>query len=92
MRGKYSPTVSAAYQADQDWFRKFCQLAPHGTVVYSPYDPDGYDSYGYDKNDQDRAGNHESDYYGDNDFGSNDAYDDALNVWSFDGIKPVAKY
>jgi hypothetical protein len=80
--------------ADQDWFRKFCELAPHGDVVYSPYDPEGYDSYGYDKNDVDRAGNHEYAYM------SNDcphpehadyniAYDTAYDEWVFDGVKPV---
>ena len=94
MRGKYSPTVTAAYMKDQEWFRKFCELAPHGDVVYSPYDPEGYDSYGYDKNDVDRAGNNEYAYmhndsahpeYAD----YNIAYDDADRTWGFDGVKPV---
>ena len=89
MRGKYSPTVSAAYRADLDWFRKYCELAPHGENVYSPYDPDGYDSYGYDKNDVDRAGNQEHVYYEDDDFGFNCFYESALDNWGFDGTKPV---
>lgn len=89
MRGKYSPTVSAAYQADQDWFRKFCELAPFGDQVYSPYDPEGFDSYGYDKNDTDRAGNQEHVYYADDEYGLNCWYDSALRNWGFDGKKPV---
>jgi hypothetical protein len=95
MRGKYSPTVSKAYQKDQEWFRKYCELAPHGDQIYSPYDPDGYDSYGYDKNDVDRAGNAEYVYYSDNiadsyGFSSgNSYYDDAYDEWGFDGVKPV---
>lgn len=99
MRGKYSPTVSAAYRADQNWFRKLCNLAPHGDQVYSAYDPEGFDSYGYDKNDVDRAGNHEDEYIHndalDVDWNSNDdynwRYDDALSHWGFDGVKPVRK-
>jgi hypothetical protein len=78
---------------DQDWFRKFCELAPHGDVVYSPYDPEGYDSYGYDKNDVDRAGNPECAYYSNDawaeDEDYNIAYDRALDEWGFDGVKPV---
>jgi hypothetical protein len=40
--GKYSPTVSAAYGADQEWHRK---LRPEDDW----YDDEGYDSYGYHK-------------------------------------------
>jgi hypothetical protein len=94
MRGKYSPTVTAAYMKDQDWFRKFCELAPHGSAIYSPYDPEGYDSYGYDKNDVDRAGNHEHEYYSNDcphpDYADyNMKYEDASFEWGFDGVKPV---
>lgn len=97
MRGKYSPTVSRAYMQDQDWHRKFCNLAPHSDVIYSPYDPEGYDSYGYDKNEMDRAGNYEHAYYpNDNpDWDSEDdynwKYDSAHDDWVFDGVKPVRK-
>lgn len=97
MRGKYSPTVSAAYYVDKEWFRKFCNVAPHGDQVYSPYDPEGFDSYGYDKNDVDRAGNHENEYIHndaidlgfDNDEDFNFKYDRAHDAWGFDGVKPV---
>jgi hypothetical protein len=96
MRGKYSPTVTAAYMKDQDWHRKFCNLAPHGPEIYSPYDPEGFDSYGYDKHDVDRAGNQECAYYsndGDYDLDEdyNNAYDCASSAWSFDGTKPVLR-
>jgi len=97
MRGKYSPTVSAAYMKDQNWFRKFCGLAPYGDTIYSPFDPEGYDSYGYDKNDIDRAGNQEHEYYCndaadsglDDNYDFNFSYDDAIGQWGFDGTKPV---
>lgn len=93
MRGKYSPTVTAAYMADQDWHRKF--MATDGFL----YDPDGFDSYGYNEDNVDRAGNEESEYY------PNDAwftewetnhdynikYDSALSAWGFDGTKPVLR-
>lgn len=97
MRGKYSPTVSAAYMKDQNWFKKFCELAPHGDQIYSPYDPEGFDSYGYDKNDMDRAGNYEHEYYSNDQdadgvlSSGNHAYDNALDAWGFDGVKPVQR-
>ena len=96
MRGKYSPTVTAAYQADQNWHRKFCQLAPFGDTIYSPYDPEGYDSYGYNKDGTDRAGNQEYEYYrndGDYDLDEdyNIRYDIAYDEWGFDGTKPVTR-
>ena len=43
MRGKYSPTVTAAYMADQKWHQKF--MAVDGFL----YDPEGFDSYGYNE-------------------------------------------
>lgn len=92
MRGKYSPTVSAAYQADQEWWKRNCY-----TTGYSIYDVDGYDSYGYDANDVDRAGNQESAYYNNDladdglDGDCNYAYEDAEGEWGFDGTKPVKK-
>lgn len=93
-RGKYSPTVNEAYAADQNWFKKFCNLAPHGDQVYSPFDPEGFDSYGYNKDNEDRAGNDEYVYLSDDgpDFGEFDyncAYDAACVEWGFDGVKPV---
>lgn len=95
MRGKYSPTVTAAYQADQEWWdtHSGAVLLPE---IHMQYDPEGYDSYGYDKNDTDRAGNSENDYAyndGDYDLGQdyNNAYDIASGAWGFDGTKPVRK-
>ena len=95
MRGKYSPTVSQAYQADQDWWRKYAFARQPGDN-WIQYDPEGYDSYGYDTNDVDRAGNSEYEYY------SNDCphpehadynikYDVVYDEWIFDGVKPVRK-
>lgn len=88
MRGKYSPTVQAAYMQDQDWFRHYTEDGI--------YDPEGYDAYGYDANDVDRAGNAEHEYYindapWDSDQDYNNLYDDALNVWGFDGVKPALR-
>jgi hypothetical protein len=96
MRGKYSPTVSSAYSHDQDWHRKFCNLAPYGDVIYSPYDPEGFNSYGYDKDNIDRAGNHENNYaHNDGDYDRdedyNNRYDIAYDEWGFDGTKPAKR-
>jgi hypothetical protein len=93
-RGKYSPTVSAAYMKDPDWFRKY---SGETDSMWVPYDPEGFDSYGYDKNDMDRAGNNEFDYLHndaqdsglDDNYDFNFKYDDALGQWGFDGVKPV---
>jgi hypothetical protein len=52
--GKYSPTVSQAYAANQDWFNQWSK----GEV----YDPEGYDTYGYDANGKDREGHTEDEY------------------------------
>jgi hypothetical protein len=92
MRGKYSPTVTAAYMKDQEWWHKFSREAE----AWTQYDPEGFDSYGYDKNDVDRAGNNENDYIpndGDYDLDQdfNNAYDHASDEWGFDGVKPVRK-
>lgn len=91
-RGKYSPTVSAAYAADQGWWQKYRVEGE----TYQAYDPEGYDSYGYNEDCIDRAGNHENDYLhndGDYDLDEdyNDAYNDAYRSWTFDGVKPVRK-
>lgn len=93
MRGKYSPTVTAAYMKDQGWWYKYSG-ADLPSIEYIAYDPEGFDSYGYDANDVDRAGNNESDYYsndGDYDLGQdyNNAYDYVSDAWGFDGVKPV---
>lgn len=102
MRGKYSPTVTAAYMADQKWHEKL--LATHGAFEsdgtpseYGSYDVDGFDSYGYNKHDVDRAGNEETEYYmgyEDEDgvyHDVNHAYDSALDEWKFDGVRPVRR-
>lgn len=95
MRGKYSPTVSAAYMADQRWWTKYAYSGVTGDE-FVQYDPEGYDSYGYNADDVDRAGNHENDYIlndGDYDLDENFnyAYDHACGAWGFDGVKPVLK-
>lgn len=63
--GKYSPTVSAAYAKDQDWWKRNGGEDPANKdreyAVYF-YDRDGYDSYGYNIIDVDRAGHTEYDY------------------------------
>jgi hypothetical protein len=81
MRGKYSPTVSAAYQADQHWWSLYAGTCKEWTQ----YDPEGYDSYGYNEDAIDRAGNPEFAYYSDDGY----AYDIAYDEWGFDGTKPV---
>ena len=84
MKAKYSPTVSVAYQKDQNWFEKY--------AGENPYDLDGYDPYGYDYKGVDRAGKTEYDYQQiceccgqehDNLFWS------IRDCWGFDGIKPI---
>lgn len=63
--GKYSPTVSSAYRADQGWHeRNGGGNKKNWTDPYDgrDYDNDGYDSYGYNSDNTDRAGNHENDY------------------------------
>lgn len=96
MRGKYSPTVTAAYMQDQEWWHKY---ACCNHLTWNQYDPDGYDSYGYNSDDIDRAGNHENVYAHndaldanwDTEDDYNWRYDEALNTWGFDGVKPVVK-
>ncbi len=63
--GKYSPTVSAAYSNDQDWWERNGGEDPENSdkpyeVVY--FDRDGYDSYGYNVKGVDRAGYDEEHY------------------------------
>jgi hypothetical protein len=91
MLGKYSPTVSAAYQTDQEWHDRL-------TVDGSQYDPDGFDSYGYNEDGFDRAGNHEDDYMNgrptdwNEDVREGEAlYNEAYNAWTFDGTRPVRR-
>jgi signal peptidase I len=87
MRGKYSPTVTAAYHKNSKWFKLYA-----GDSIY---DKDGYDLYGYDKNDVDRAGHKEYEYYHNDaiDYGYDDDYNSAYEsvsyAWGFDGTKPV---
>lgn len=98
MRGKYSPTVTAAYQKDQKWFINYC-FHDINSSEYAEYDPEGYDGYGYNKDNVDRAGNDEFDYLHndllDEDFHTNEdynwRYESALGAWGFDGTKPVKK-
>lgn len=85
MRGKYSPTVSAAYMKDQEWWDKYSQ---NTAGSWNQYDPEGYDSYGYDVNDMDRAGNYEHEYYVDDYGDENWKYSQAYREWGFDGTKP----
>jgi hypothetical protein len=56
--GKYSPTVTAAYMADRDWWEK----NGGGEGDDCNYDVDGYDRYGYNAEDVDRSGHTELDY------------------------------
>lgn len=96
MRGKYSPTVKAAYRADQEWWMNYAYTEKHTRErEYVQYDPEGYDQYGYDAGDTDRAGNQEHVYYVNDladdglDGDCNYAYEDAEGEWSFNGTKPV---
>jgi len=94
-RGKYSPTVNAAYQANQNWWNDYAYAGKHNRDrVYVQYDADGFDSYGYNKDNEDRAGYHENDYLSSDapDFSDEDynwAYDNTFDAWGFDGVKPV---
>lgn len=96
-RGKYSPTVSAAYMADQEWHRRLLEAARTEADPYPLRDADGYDAYGYDEHDKDRAGNDELDYLlddtdeHDEPLGFNSLYDRALQEWTFDGTRPVRR-
>lgn len=94
MRGKYSPTVLAAYAANQEWWANYS--SGNRSNVFESFDPEGYDSYGYDANSTDRAGNREHVYYGndaDPDSGDdyNLAFERAADAWTFDGVKPVRR-
>jgi hypothetical protein len=87
--GKYSPTVSAAYGADQEWHRK---LRPEDDW----YDDEGYDSYGYHKEtEKDRAGYSEWDYLStfetDGDYFHHSLYYYVQDQWTFDGVRPVRR-
>lgn len=88
MIGKYSPTVSEAYLANQNWFK------PGADGIY---DDEGYDSYGYNKDDVDRAGNHECDYITSHTDDGDDwifyLYEDTLDAWSYDANtqKPIQR-
>lgn len=95
MRGKYSPTVTAAYRKDKKWFKKYSDF-DNQPDAWSIYDPEGFDMYGYDENEIDRAGNHECVYYTndaplESDVEYNCKYEAALDAWGFDGTKPVQK-
>lgn len=91
MRGKYSPTVTAAYMRDQEWHDKYRRSTE------PVYDPEGFDSYGYNEAGYDRAGRQEYEYYHDDIEGEdgwggeNLAYERASVEWGFDGVKPVRR-
>ena len=55
--GKYSPTVSQAYQKSQNWWEQ-----NGGNQENLFYDKEGFDSYGYNSKGVDRAGYTEEDY------------------------------
>lgn len=80
MLGKYSPTVSAAYSRDQKWFEKYA--VPKNPDDFAGYELEGYDSY--DADGVDRAKVEEFAYAG-----SPYLYEDVLEDWDFDGVKPV---
>jgi hypothetical protein len=87
--GKYSPTVTAAYQTQSDWHRKL-------QTEDSWYDDEGYDSYGYHKDTElDRAGYTEWDYLADCKCIGNHTIAELLESvyeeWTFDGVRPVER-
>ncbi len=90
--GKYSPTVSAAYHADQDWWKRNGGEDPANQDKPSHvffFDRGGYDSYGYNKDEIDRAGNTEMDYlndvtYDDDGIPKCPLYDNADLDWGVD--------
>jgi hypothetical protein len=85
--GKYSPTVSAAYAKNQNWWKP---ATPNGL-----YDADGFDSYGYNHEGYDRAAVHEDEYSFGVEVGDEyiyDTYEIVLENWTVgaDG-QPVHK-
>ena len=94
MREQYSPTVRAAYSKDRNWFKKYSDY-DNQPVAWFIYDPEGYDQCGYDEDEIDRAGKTPADYFYLTDDGiddeCNELYEDTVNEWSFDGVKPVRK-
>jgi hypothetical protein len=72
--GKYSPTVSASYAADKNWWTKNgggitktvsgIVSGAAGVFVDTDLDNDGYDRYGYNVDGVDRAGFDEDSYLG----------------------------
>lgn len=93
MRGKYSPTVSAAYQdqANQGWHNRL-------TDDEGWYDRDGFDFYGYNEHGYDRAGNNEQDYMNGTPTDWNEdisegetLYEETGFDWTFDGTRPVRR-
>ena len=78
--GKYSPTVVAAYQKNQGWWKP--------AQEFDEYDVNGYDSYGYNKDGRDRADFHENAYLEGTWVNAVDyeylTYQDVLDVWGID--------
>ena len=100
MLGKYSPTINAAYNANQDWYERYAGVDEYGGE--NQYDPEGFDFYGYNKEGFDRAGNHEDQYAfsgcgkvcsccGNANTDNETLYYNILYLWGFDGVKPVRK-
>ncbi len=69
--GKYSPTVSHWYYADQEWHRRILAVTDEPV-----YDHEGYDSYGYNREGKDRAGHEEHEYI------DPDLHERVWNDWS----------
>jgi hypothetical protein len=99
--GKYSPTVSAAYAHNQNWWVAVEEVvtSPIGETftISGQYDAAGYDSYGYDRDEVDRAGVHENDYLSgeyDGDDYVYDTYERVLREWTVDRTtgQPTRRY
>ena len=94
-RGKYSPTVTAAYQAKLAWWRKYAYSTQRNLDDFVEYDPEGFDSYGYNADGRDRAGYTENDYLHNDaadlgfDYDYNRTYDVVSDDWGFNGFKPI---
>ena len=73
---KYSPTVVASYQSDDDWF--------NGCSSNFLYDSEGYDCLGYNHKGLDRAG------YSSQDYSDHKLYMRVRGQWSAGALgKPV---
>jgi hypothetical protein len=98
MLGKYSPTIHAAYDANQNWYEYYAGVDEYGGE--NQYDPEGFDFYGYNKEGFDREGHHEDQYAfsgkicpccGNNSKDNETLYHNTSILWGFDGVKPVRR-